>query len=317
MQPAASIAAVESLLKAGRTADAVAMMSDLAEASDANALFALGLWRLGGQFVPIDLALARDLFRRAGEAGRPDGTRVYLNFLASGTCGPADWPAALALAATDNASAAALALIGEMTLDDDGAPLAVPAGELLSESPHAEVFPGLFTAAECDYLVAISAPLMQPSVVVDERTGRLIPHPIRTSDGAAFPWMVADPAVTALNRRIAAISGTTLGQGEPLQVLRYRPGQQYRNHFDAIAGVDNQRILTVLVYLNEDYEGGETRFVSAGLDHRGRKGDALLFRNTLADGRADPASEHAGLPVTAGEKLLASRWIRERTLEAV
>ena len=187
MQPAASIAAVESLLKAGRTADAVTMMSGLAEAGDANALFALGLWRLGGRFVPIDLALARDLFRRAGETGRPDGTRVYLNFLASGTGGPADWPAALALAAADNASAAALALIGEMTLDADGAPLSVPAREQLSESPHAEVFPGLFTAAECDYLVAISGPLMQPSVVVDERTGRLIPHPIRTSDGAAFP----------------------------------------------------------------------------------------------------------------------------------
>ena len=76
-------------------------MEGLAEAGDANALFALGLWRLGGQFVPIDLALARDLFRRAGEAGRPDGTRVYLNFLASGTGGPADWPAALALSATD------------------------------------------------------------------------------------------------------------------------------------------------------------------------------------------------------------------------
>ena len=156
-------------------------------------------------------------------------------------------------------------------------------------------------------------PLMSPSVVVDERTGRLIPHPIRTSDTAYFPWLMADPAIAALNRRIALASGTELDQGEPLQVLRYQPGQQYRNHFDAIAGADNQRIMTVIVYLTDDYEGGETRFVRSGLAHRGGRGDALLFHNTLGDGRADPAAEHAGLPVTAGTKLIASRWIRERS----
>ena len=101
-------------------------------------------------------------------------------------------------------------------------------------------------------------------------------------------------------------------QGEPLQVLRYRPGQQYRNHYDAIAGLDNQRALTMLVYLNDAYQGGETRFVRTGLAVRGRKGDALLFRNILPDGRPDPMSEHAGLPVVSGTKLIASRWIRER-----
>ena len=101
-------------------------------------------------------------------------------------------------------------------------------------------------------------------------------------------------------------------QGEPLQVLRYRPGQEYRPHFDAIANDDNQRVMTFLVYLNDDYEGGETEFLSTGLKVRGRKGDGLLFRNADISGAPDPSSQHAGLPVTAGEKYLASRWIRER-----
>ena len=65
----------------------------------------------------------------------------------------------------------------------------------------------------------------------------------------------------------------------------------------------------MIVYLNDGYRGGETMFVRTGLSVRGRKGDALLFRNTLADGRPDPMSEHAGLPVTSGTKLIASRWI--------
>jgi prolyl 4-hydroxylase len=80
---------------------------------------------------------------------------------------------------------------------------------------------------------------------------------------------------------------------------------------DFVPGVDNQRVLTALVYLNEGYGGGETRFVKTGLEVKGTKGDAIVFRNAGADRRADPMSEHAGLPVTSGTKLLASRWMRE------
>jgi len=68
----------------------------------------------------------------------------------------------------------------------------------------------------------------------------------------------------------------------------------------------------MLVYLNDDYEGGETVFLRTGLRFKGKKGDALLFRNALPDGRADEMAQHAGLPVTVGEKIIASRWIRAR-----
>jgi prolyl 4-hydroxylase len=149
-------------------------------------------------------------------------------------------------------------------------------------------------------------------VVIDPQTGRHLRNPIRTSDGMAFPFVDENPAVHALNRRIAAVTGTEAAQGEPLQILRYRPGQEYKPHFDAVAGDPNQRILTVLVYLNDDYEGGETLFLKTGLRFRGRRGDALMFRNASADGRADELAQHAGRPVIAGEKLICSRWIRQR-----
>ena len=69
----------------------------------------------------------------------------------------------------------------------------------------------------------------------------------------------------------------------------------------------------MLVYLNEDYEGGETEFLASGRRFRGKTGDGLLFRNAdLATGMPDPNSRHAGLPVTAGCKLIASRWIRQK-----
>jgi prolyl 4-hydroxylase len=127
--------------------------------------------------------------------------------------------------------------------------------------------------------------------------------------------MAESPAVHALNRRLAAASDTRVEQGEPLQVLRYSPGQEYRPHLDAIADVDNQRILTFLVYLNDDYVGGETEFLATGLKVKGAKGDGLLFRNADTAARPDPRAKHAGLPVDSGEKYLASRWIRERPIQ--
>jgi prolyl 4-hydroxylase len=81
---------------------------------------------------------------------------------------------------------------------------------------------------------------------------------------------------------------------------------------DALPAEPNQRILTALVYLSDDYEGGETTFPHIGLSFRGRTGDALIFRNAGPDGRPDPLSLHAGLPVTKGIKYLASRWIRAK-----
>ena len=150
------------------------------------------------------------------------------------------------------------------------------------------------------------------AVVVDPATGRQRPDPARLSDSAGFTLPLENPAVHALNRRIAVASGTHVSQGEPLQVLRYRPGGEYRPHFDAIPGFANQRILTMIVWLGEDYEGGETLFMKTGARLKGRTGDALLFRNALPDGTRDPDAGHAGLPVTTGEKLIASRWIRAR-----
>jgi prolyl 4-hydroxylase len=104
-------------------------------------------------------------------------------------------------------------------------------------------------------------------------------------------------------------------QGEPLQVLRYVPGQEYRSHLDALPASQNQRVLTMLVCLNDGYEGGETSFVRTGLKWKGRKGDALLFRNAGEDERPDPSSQHAGLPVTRGTKIIASRWIRAKPID--
>jgi prolyl 4-hydroxylase len=183
--------------------------------------------------------------------------------------------------------------------------------EILSESPQVRCVRGLLSEEQCGYVMQVAASHLQPSFVVDPRTGRRIPHPIRTSSGMSFGPTQEDIVIHGINRMLADITGTEVGWGEPLHILRYTPGQQYRPHVDTLPGEENQRHWTVLVYLNQGYGGGETRFDLAGLEFAGRQGDALIFRNVDESGGPDPATRHSGLPVTSGEKWLATRWIRQ------
>jgi prolyl 4-hydroxylase len=321
MQTGPSPAAqAEALAASGRVPEALLLLNRAAGANHPDALFKLAEWRIRGERLPRDLEAARGLLGRAAAAGNVNAEIIHTNFTANGTGGPSQWPQAIdllrKLAVKHDKARRQLEVVNAMALTDAGDPLSLPEGELLSESPYVMLFSGAFTPSECKYVAEAAEPLFKPSVVVDERTGRQIKNPIRTSDGAGFTWALENPAIHAINRRLAALSGTDVDQGEPLQVLRYKAGQEYKPHHDAIAGFDNQRAVTMLIYLNDNYKGGETRFLKTGLDVKGKRGDALLFRNVGPDGRADETATHAGMPVKGGVKLIASRWIRERRFEA-
>ena len=310
----------ETLLRRGDVHGAATLLKQAETAGDALAARELALWYLTGQLIRRDISASCALFARAAQLGDAFSATVTRAFRAGGVGGPADWPGAMTLlhdaAGNDSAAASQLRLIEAMNLGSDGEPQGKFSSQILCESPEISLFPALFTPAECAYLIDVASPALQPSVVIDPHTGRDIPHPIRTSSAAAFPFVDENPAIHALNRRLAAASGTDVRAGEPLQVLSYAPGQQYRQHSDALPHVapEQQRVLTFLVYLNEDYEGGETIFPTLGIQVRGRTGDGLLFRNASPDGALDPRAVHAGLPVTRGAKLIASRWIRAAPL---
>ena len=131
--------------------------------------------------------------------------------------------------------------------------------------------------------------------------------PHRDSDNMVIAPMVEDLVVQSVNRTIAAASGTDPRWGEPLHILRYRPGQQYRPHHDAhaFAPLEKRRVATALLYLNDAYDGGETHFPELDITVRGQVGDLLIFHNRC-DGMPT-RSGHAGL--RAGE-IGSYRWLR-------
>ncbi len=302
------------LSKAGRNAEAILIINQLVVQGDPDALAMMAEMKWRGGMVPQDPVQARALYERAAAAGHKAAVNIVTNLLASGIAGPRNWPQALQKlkneARADPRRRDALALLRKMALTPQGDPASLPTPRVLSEAPFARLIPGLFSAGECDYLRQLASPAYQPSFVYDANR-KLVSDPIRTSDGSTLHWLIEDPAVHALNRRLAAASGTAFECGEAMQILRYRPGQQYRPHLDFVRAAENQRTWTALVWLNHDFEGGETRFTKTGLAVKGRRGDALIFRNALPDGQPDPASEHEGVAVASGTKFLVSRWIRE------
>lgn len=295
----------EALARGGRLPDAVALV-ERGASEDAEAMFILANWRLWGLNGPRDLAQTHSLLDRSAAAGSIEAARLRATLVGNGSGVPADPEHARALLdaiAHDPASAEQLALLDAMKL-------AFPAPEMLSSDPEVRLVRNLFSAAECAYLIARAAPQLRPSMILDQRTGQPRPHPVRTSHSMNFGPSGEDLVVHALNRRLAALTRTDVAAGEPLHILRYSPGQEFRPHLDAIDGATNQRLWTALVYLNRDFDGDETVFSELDLTVLGEPGDCLIFRVANEDGSADQRLRHAGQPVTAGVKWLASRWIR-------
>jgi len=198
---------------------------------------------------------------------------------------------------------------------------AAPKDEALLESPRLRIARRLLPLSWCYYICALAEPTLEPSDVHNATLGRTVLG-VRTSHHMAFGPANSDPLLAILAHRTAAWTGTDIAWAEDTNVLRYKPGQEYQRHVDffdpqiptiwAEAERAGQRTVTVLIWLNDEYQGGETEFPLARQSIRGAAGDALAFWNTMDDGSPDRSTVHAGRPVLRGEKWLITQWIRDR-----
>lgn len=189
------------------------------------------------------------------------------------------------------------------------------------ERPFIATFDDVLDPLECEYVIGIASGRVQRSLVHDPATGGPMLHPMRTSHSMTFTADDDDFWLRQLQRRLAALTGMPFAQAEPLAVLRYARGEEYRPHRDYLrdpaelaADAPGQRLRTVFVYLSDVAAGGETDFPLLGVRIAPRRGRVVLFDNVGADGSPDPDTLHAGLPVERGRKWLATLWMRERSL---
>jgi len=92
---------------------------------------------------------------------------------------------------------------------------------------------------------------------------------------------------------------------EGYSLLRYRGGQEYKAHYDGTSSI--ARIISALVYLNDDYEGGELEFPNFGIKIKPEPGMLILFPSNFA-------YSHIAHPVLSGTKYALVTWIRDQPI---
>ena len=137
-------------------------------------------------------------------------------------------------------------------------------------------------------------------------------------------WIAHDstPTLKTIADRASAMVGMPLENAEKFQLIHYDQSQEYQAHFDAFdpsmpRGQRNwvrggQRLVTLLVYLNEVEGGGHTVFPKLDLSIAPVPGKALVFHNCYPNThRRHPQTLHAGAPVDSGYKWAFNLWFRE------
>jgi TPR repeat protein len=303
-------------------------------------------WRTAGILLtsqPDYAEYARNLLTAAACAGdvlAQAGLAEYLRRLDDAGCAAeaAYWNA---LAATRNVPSAVRRATGESSVPqapdiNAHAIEKLPWTTLEQRDPPAIVAPGavrqvvqdvLYVADAVlpplirDYLMNIAGPRLKPSGVVDPDTGNLVHNPIRSSYSMYFSPSMYDVVVACASQAVAGLAGVHMANAEPLTILRYGPGQEYKAHMDYLVGpatgeqmqrTGGQRLVTAFVYLNDVEEGGETDFPELGARVSPVGGRAVKFFNLTPGREPNPRTRHAGCPVLKGEKWLATYWFRER-----
>jgi prolyl 4-hydroxylase len=189
-------------------------------------------------------------------------------------------------------------------------------------SPRVLVFGGLLAADECDEMVELARERLARSETVKLDTGDSEVNEARTSEGMFFT-RGENALCQRIEARIAALLQWPLENGEGLQVLRYRPGAEYKPHYDyfdpaqpgtpSILKRGGQRVASLVMYLNTPTRGGATIFPDVHLEVCPVKGNAVFFSYD----RPHPMTRslHGGAPVIEGEKWVATKWLREGRFE--
>jgi predicted 2-oxoglutarate/Fe(II)-dependent dioxygenase YbiX len=160
---------------------------------------------------------------------------------------------------------------------------------------------------ECQYIIKKAEKRLKTSTVSADMT---VDKKTRDSETA---WLeLTDPVVRRVAQRCVSLTDRPLDNCEKLQVLRYKEGGKYKPHQDTFDDMeDNKRMYTIILALNDDYEGGETEFPNLGKEYKLKAGEALFFHTLDNYELMTSKALHGGKPVKSGEKWICNLWIHK------
>jgi prolyl 4-hydroxylase len=186
-----------------------------------------------------------------------------------------------------------------------------------SEYIYPEIKTNFITNAQNQYILEYVKTNFKPSVVGGGINNKINDN-VRNSQTA---WISKyDPIVHEIIMKVCNKYNYSIEHAEDLQVVKYETGNYYKEHHDSFPYYEpdflsqgGHRVLTTLIYLNDDFEEGETRFVNLDKNIKPHKNSAIVFHPLDSENkRCHPKALHAGLPIKSGTKYVANVWIRER-----
>ena len=199
------------------------------------------------------------------------------------------------------------------------APVAVD----LSGSPLVRSYMEFVSPPACRWFIDRARGRLSRALVYEAISREVTVRPTRTNTAAVFNLADTDLVFVLVQLRMAACLGVPLWHFAAVTVLHYDVGEEITDHYDFIdpsianysheIAQQGERVVTFLVYLNDDYAHGETAFPRLGIDHKGSRGEGLFFVNAI-DGKADTRTLHAGRTPAGGEKWIISQFVRDRPL---
>ena len=287
---------------------------------------------LVGRGAPYQPQEGLRLIEAATARNDPAALQLSAVLSALGVGRPQNWTHAVGLVARaaelgDARAQGQIAILGDPARFEIGQWFGAAQATHRCEAPRILTISNFLPRRACDWIVARTRPKLEAARVKNPEQGGSTVERNRSNTGAGFSVLESDLILELANARVAAVGKLARGQQEPTNVLHYDPGQEFQPHFDFIDPAEahfaeevartGQRVLTALIYLNDDFDGGETDFPRLNWRFKGQAGDAIVFWNTAANGALEPNSLHAGLPPTRGEKWIYSKWVRDRALPLV
>jgi prolyl 4-hydroxylase len=179
------------------------------------------------------------------------------------------------------------------------------------EEPLIVVLENVLSDEECDELIRLSKDKMHRSKI--GVTHEL--NEIRTSSIMFFQDNEND-IISKIEKRVSSIMNIPIEHGYGIQILKYTTGQEYKAHFDFFSSsskaAKNNRISTIIMYLNDVEHGGETFFPKLNFSVSPRKGMAVYFEYFYNNKNINELTLHGGAPVITGEKWVATQWMRRQ-----
>jgi len=333
--------------------DAINQLALATRNGDLEAKTRLGKRLFSGHNAPYLPREGASFIIEAGQGGNAEAAALSSVLLAAGVMGKRNWPLALqalAVAAARNWLPAQEQLAILLSLDTSNpAPTAahrwseaqwleagqrielerwwqVPAAITVHEDPLLRSFPDFIPPLLCERLIKLSRNRLQRAEVYDPHHRRNIKASSRTNSIAQFTLLDHELLHLLLQEKMARACGVDAAQMEATAVLHYAPGEEITNHYDFVdpqlvnyaeeIALNGQRIITFLIYLNDDYADGETLFPRLGIKHKGRRGEGFYFVNCIAQ-EPDLRSWHAGRSPQNGEKWIVSQFIRNHAIVRV